>query len=566
MTTQLNEAIYLAENPQIAKAVAEGKYPSGRDEFAQVGQFVERKGVIFNGTSGNDTVSSSGQKSSVIGVAVKTAKVGNRLINAEVDSLGVGEIDVLQGSPGRNIFYLGDNFYLADNAAETPTDFYLGKGAQDYATIRYFDPTSEDGIYLAGNPEDYTFETIDGSVNISKKGDLIGIVEGVPRLVADGLFTEKGLLLLAPQNSYWASRTQPYFNEPAYLAANADVPALIKAGTYSSGWDHFIKKGIDEGRQTFFNGKVGNDSFFYPLGNATVVSFPITEYNPQTGAIKTATTGTGDRDHYHGSFGRDRFLLGNAGEDFYVGKGDQDYVLIGDFDGQKDQLIMAGDLEDYKFDIYDDEYQGVIYKEFQISTKDGDPIVRIEDAETLKLVQIPSAIPGTQAFVSTEYQPASGEPNVGTEGNDTINLTRGQVILAGAGDDLINATASQGMNQVYGGDGNDTFNLGKDDILFGGAGDDRFFAKTGGGNRLIGAQGSDQFWIASAGIPESANVVVDFTVGEDVLGLSGLGASFEQLTLRQDGQNTLISFKNSDLAVLNGIQASSLSAANFAFV
>jgi hypothetical protein len=561
MTTQLfNETIYLAENPQVAQAVSEGKYASGYDEFIQVGQFVERKGVVFNGTSGNDTVLSSGQKSSVIGVAVKAAEVGNRLINAEVESLGVGEIDILQGSPGRNIFYLGDN------ASETPADFYLGNGAQDYATIRYFDPTSEDAIYLAGSPEEYTFETIDGSVNISKDGDLIGIVEGVPRLIADGLFTEKGLLLFAPQNSYWASRTQPYFNEPAYLAANLDVPALIKAGSYSSGWDHFIKKGIDEGRQTFFNGKVGNDSFFYPLGNATVVSFPITEYDPETGAIKTATTGTGDRDHYHGSFGRDRFLLGNAGEDFYVGKGDQDYVLIGDFDAQKDQLIMSGNLEDYKFDIYEDEFQGVIYKEFQISTQDGDPIARIEGAETLKLVQLPSMIPGTQALVSTEYQPASGEPDIGTESSDAIDLTYSQVILAGAGDDVINATTSQGMNQVYGGDGNDTFNLGKDDILFGGAGDDQFFAQTGGGNRLIGAQGADQFWIASAGIPESANVVVDFTAGEDVLGVSGLDASFEQLTLLQDGQNTAIMFNCNTLAVLNGVQSSSLSAVNFAFV
>jgi hypothetical protein len=555
-----NEAIYLAENPLVAKAIAEGKYASGYEEFMQVGQFVERRGVIFNGTSGNDTVLSSGQKSSVIGVAIESATVGNRLINAKVTSLGTGEIDILQGSPGRNIFYLGDN------AAESPSDFYLGNGAQDYATIRYFDPTSEDAIYLSGNPEDYTLETIDGSVNISKNGDLIGIVEGVPKLIADGLFTENGLLLFAPQNSYWASRTQPYFNEPAYLAANSDVPALIEAGTYTSGWDHFIKKGIDEGRQTFFNGKVGNDSFFYPLGNATVVSFPITQYDPETGAIETATTGTGDRDHYHGSFGRDRFLLGNDGEDFYVGEGDRDYVLIGDFDGKKDQLIMAGNLEDYKFDIYEDEFQGVIYPEFQISTQDGDPIVRIEDAETLKLVQLPSDIPGNVAFVSTEYEPASGAPDVGTDGDDSIDLSCRQVILAGNGDDLINATSSQGMNQIYGGAGDDTFNLGQDDILFGGEGDDRFFAKAGGGNRLVGAQGADQFWIVSEGIPESANIVVDFTAGEDVLGLSGLGVSFEQLTLVQEGQNTLISFNGSHLAILNGVQSSSLSSSNFAFI
>jgi len=562
MTTQLfDEAIYLAENPEVAKAVSEGKYASGSEEFTQVGQFLERNGVIFNGTSGNDTVIPSGQKSSVIGVAVETAEVGSRLISAEVESLGVGEIDVLQGSPGRNIFYLGDN------TTENPSDFYLGNGDQDYATVQFFDPTSEDAIYLTGKPEDYTFETIDGSVNVSKDGDLVGIVEGVPKLIADGLFTENGFLLFAPQNSYFASRSQPYFNEPAYLAANPDVQALIDAETYSSGWDHFIKKGIDEGRQTFFNGKVGNDSFFYPLGDATVVSFPITEYDPTTGAIKTATTGTGGRDHYHGAFGRNRFLLGNAGEDFYVGEGDRDYVLIGDFDAQKDQLIMAGNLDDYKLDIYEDEFQGVIYKEFQISTQDGDAIARIEDAETLKLVQLPSTIPGTNALVFTEYEPASGEPDVGTVDADTIALnTSNQVILAGAGDDLIDATSSQGMNQVYGGTGDDTFNLGKDDILFGGEGSDRFFVQSGGGNTLVGGKGSDQFWIASAGVPESTNVVSDFTLEEDVIGLSGLGASFAQLTLTQQNQNTLISYNGNELAILNSVQSSSLSADNFAFI
>lgn len=566
MTTNplFNEAIYLALNPEVAKAVAEGKYASGYDEFVQVGQFVERNGVILNGTNGNDTVQASGQKSSVIGVKVNTAQVGSRLINAETESLGVGEIDILTGSPGRNVFYLGDN------SKENPRDFYLGNGDQDYALIRYFDPTSEDAVYLAGNPKDYTLETINGSVNISKNGDLIGVVEGVPKLIPDGLFTENGLLLFAPNNAYYAKNSQPYFNQPAYLAANPDVQALIDSGKYQSAWDHFIKVGIDEGRQTFFNGVVGNDSFFYPLGNATVVSFPITEYDPKTGAIKTATIGTKERDHYHGSYGENRFLLGNAGQDFYVGKGEKDYVLIGDFDPKKDQLIVAGNLDDYKFDIYNDEFGGVIYKEFQISTKDGDVIARIEDAENLKLVQIASDIPGTNALVSTEYEgltsPGS-KPNFGTSGDDILGIDEGnQIVFAGAGNDLIDATASLGNNRLYGGMGDDTFVLGKGDILFGEDGSDRFFAKSGGGNTLTGGKGADQFWIASDKIPDSANIVTDFTIGEDVIGIAGIGASFDTLTFTQQQKNVLISFQGNNLAVLNGIQTSGLNSDSFVFL
>jgi len=568
----LNEKIYLAKNPTVAKAVTDGKYPSGSEEYTQVGQFQERSGVIFEGTNGNDIVQASGQKSSVIGVKVESAEVGSRLINAKTESLGVGEFDTLLGSPGRNVFYLGDN------AKDNPVDFYLGQGDKDYGLIRNFDPTSEDAVYLAGKPEDYTFKTIDGSVNISKGGDLIGVVEGVPKLIADGLFTEKGSLLFAPQNSYWASRTQPYFNEPAYLAANPDVKGLIEAKTYTSGWDHFSKVGIDEGRQTFFNGKIGNDSFFYPLGNAIVAAVPITKYDSVTKAIETATTGTGDRDHYHGSFGNDRFLLGNAGKDFYVGQGDKDYVLIGDFDRAKDKLIMAKDISEYKLDVYDDNFQGVVYKEFQISTKDGDVIARIEDGETLKLKQIASEIPGTTTFVSTEYTGVIDVPSIeppkaplaaifGTTTENTIDVTGAkQPIFAGAGNDTIDATESKGGNRIYAGTGDDTIIVGANDVIKGQDGNDRFFVQTGGGNFLTGGAGADQFWIANAEIPKSANTITDFTIGQDVLGVAGIGASFGALTLTQQDNNTLISFNQNELAILTGIQSSSLGASNFAFV
>jgi Ca2+-binding RTX toxin-like protein len=567
MTTSqfFNEELYLANNPEVAKSITEGKYASGYDEFAQIGQFLERNGVIFNGTNGSDTVQAFGQKSSVIGVKVDTAKVGSRLINTETASLGVGEIDTLLGSPGRNIFYLGNN------AAENPTDFYLGNGDQDYGLIRYFDPTSEDAVYLAGKPEDYTLETIDKSVHISKNGDLIGIVENVTKLIADGLFTENGLLLFAPNNSYFARTSQPYFNQPAYLAANPDVQTLIDFGKYSSAWQHFINVGIDEGRQTFFNGVVGNDSFFYPLGNATVVSFPITEYDPNTGAIKTATTGIGDRDHYHGSFGANRFLLGNEGQDFYVGKGDKDYVLIGDFDPKKDQLIIAGNIEDYNLGIYDELYNGVVYKEFQIATKDGDVIARVENGENLKFVQIKSDIPGTNALVAVEYEGLTpvvpSEPIFGTSVDDILTINQGnQLVFAGSGNDLIDAVASLGNNRFYGGTGNDTFILGKGDIAFGEAGSDRFFARTAGGNTLTGGEGADQFWIATGEIPQDVNTITDFTIGEDVIGIAGSGGNFGKLAFTQQNQDLLVSLSSSNLAVLKGVEAANLSASSFVFV
>ena len=77
MTTNqfFNEELYLAQNPEVADSVTSGKYASGYDEFIEVGQFVERNGVIFNGTNGNDTVQASGQKSSVIGATTKLQRI-----------------------------------------------------------------------------------------------------------------------------------------------------------------------------------------------------------------------------------------------------------------------------------------------------------------------------------------------------------------------------------------------------------------------------------------------------------------------------------------------------------
>ena len=48
---------------------------------------------------------------------------------------------------------------------------------------------------------------------------------------------------------------------------------------------------------------------------------------------------------------------------------------------------------------------------------------------------------------------------------------------------------------------------------------DRLLATDGGGNSING-MGADQFWIADAGI------LNDFTSGEDVIGVAGLGIGF----------------------------------------
>ncbi|MBD2775729.1 hypothetical protein [Iningainema tapete] len=158
-------------------------------------------------------------------------------------------------------------------------------------------------------------------------------------------------------------------------------------------------------------------------------------------------------------------------------------------------------------------------------------------------------------------------PVFGTAQKDTLEVSgNNALVFAGAGDDLIDALNSRGGNRVYTGSGNDTLILGSGDRLFGDDGNDRFFVQTGGNNVITGGVGTDQFWIAVAEIPKAVNTITDFVSGEDVIGIAGLGINFGQLSISQEGENTRIAANGKDLAVLSGIQASSLSAPNFVFV
>ena len=60
-----------------------------------------------------------------------------------------------------------------------------------------------------------------------------------------------------------------------------------------------------------------------------------------------------------------------------------------------------------------------------------------------------------------------------------------------------------------------------------------FFTAGGGDNVAIGGADSDQFWIVNAEFPETVNVISDYEVGVDVIGVAGLGVGFEAVELKQ---------------------------------
>jgi alkaline phosphatase len=151
------------------------------------------------------------------------------------------------------------------------------------------------------------------------------------------------------------------------------------------------------------------------------------------------------------------------------------------------------------------------------------------------------------------------------QGGDTIYVSRNDRVFGGAGDDIFEALDSKGGNRMSGGAGKDTFYLGSNDRALGGDGNDRFFAGSGGGNIISGGAGADQFWIANAELPSAANTILDFQIGTDVIGIQGaksLGISSSTIGLTQVGADTAINFGGQTLAVLIGIQATSLTPGN----
>jgi hypothetical protein len=109
--------------------------------------------------------------------------------------------------------------------------------------------------------------------------------------------------------------------------------------------------------------------------------------------------------------------------------------------------------------------------------------------------------------------------------------------------------------------------------IFGTPGNDELYADIGRGENIVtGGEGADQFWIVSneTNLPAKPNTITDFNSAEgDVIGLDGTSFTFESLgsdwTTRQEGNDAVIQVFGQDVAVLLGIQANSLTQANFVF-
>ncbi|NEP63536.1 MAG: calcium-binding protein, partial [Symploca sp. SIO2G7] len=174
----------------------------------------------------------------------------------------------------------------------------------------------------------------------------------------------------------------------------------------------------------------------------------------------------------------------------------------------------------------------------------------------------------------------------GTVRNETIAGELGSDIIMGSdGNDVLrgdrNSRDTQdgedgGNDIIFGGDGNDRIG-GKagDDILSGDAGDDIIWGDDGndilmgvtGDDILVGDNGSDGSGsdLFVFGLGDGTDTVLDFEVGIDAIGIVEGEFTFAEVTLTQDGENTLlgVSTTGETLAILNNVQASAIGESDF---
>jgi serralysin len=146
-------------------------------------------------------------------------------------------------------------------------------------------------------------------------------------------------------------------------------------------------------------------------------------------------------------------------------------------------------------------------------------------------------------------------------GNDVIYIADADRSFGSAGDDVIEASDAKDY-RISGSAGADTLYLGTNGRALGGDGNDKIFVGTGGGNLISGGAGVDQFWIANGEAPSASNTILDFQIGTDVIGIQGIGATAANIVLAQVGGDASISLGGQTLAILKGIQASSLTLSN----
>ncbi|MTF40637.1 calcium-binding protein [Cyanobacterium aponinum] len=283
--------------------------------------------------------------------------------------------------------------------------------------------------------------------------------------------------------------------------------------------------------------------------------------------------------------GRDVLYLDNGGgkirysiryEALTIGKVDYKGLVFRDGQGKTEEprLILEGltnrHIEQMVSKVVEEEVNGI--KEARMISYTFLPNLKSDKPESLQ--QFPEPYIQGSPFVLTEdndyYTVIDSESREiqALGGDDEIIVDFGQRVFAGAGDDEIYAGISVGGNTLSGGAGKDQFWFYDDhaaEII------NDFKEVTKLGNLDIAEaneQGNSATQMYGDLFTEGAvNVIVDFDVEEDVIGFADflVPVGINDVNLRQEGNDSIISLFERDIILLQGIQTESLTPESFVF-
>ncbi|MDB5471991.1 MAG: alkaline metalloproteinase [Caulobacter sp.] len=357
--------------------------------------------------------------------------------------------------------------------------------------------------------------------------------------------------IAAAQRTYGVNRTTRTGDTVYGFNSNADRPwfvaasagaALVFAVWDAGGADTFDFSGYGDGqtidlREGAFS-SVGSYNGRALVGNVAIAKGAVIE-NAIGGAGADTLVGNAVANHLTGGGGNDS-LTGGAGADVFQFAGAAGNDVITDFKVGTDRI--------------DDTAYGQ-YK--SIVQSGADALVTLATGVTVRLTGIAASTVTSASFLSNTSPPPPPPPPpsggtwdrtlVGTIGANTLTGdARNELIQGLDGNDTLNGLA--GADRLEGGAGADRLSGGDgDDVLVGGAGQDT----------LTGGAGADVFVL---GAGDGANTIADFQDGIDHIDIGGYGAytAISQLT-----SGAKITFGDGGYVILSGVQASSLSAADF---
>jgi Ca2+-binding RTX toxin-like protein len=240
-----------------------------------------------------------------------------------------------------------------------------------------------------------------------------------------------------------------------------------------------------------------------------------------------------------GTAGNDT-LNGTAGDDILSGLDGRDSLTGG---GGNDTLNGGNGIDSLNGNAGNDNLDGGSGNDTLLGGAGEDTLLGSNDSDTLRGGTGNDSLEGGSGNDILEGE-ADNDTLTGGSGSDTLRGGSGTDSLAGG----------LGNDTLEGGSGNDTL-LGNEnsDRLVGGSGNDS----------LTGGSGNDTFVLASG---DGTDTVTDFIDGSDRLGLAGL--TFAQLTISQGAGNTLVIRTSTSevLAILTGINTSTITSGDFVSV